>query len=154
ALQPSHLSCHPNSAQFLAIIGSGPFWRNAIVSPADCPWSEPGQWLPKSERLRKVREFLAFFGPEYLLVMCRPGFGLEAPALAWKLEKTKPGPSGTAPAWPGLALAQAGAFRSCDIMDTFWNNIDTDSRLSTSTRFKGRCRQGVEKQYGEKEFHG
>ncbi|KAJ3990985.1 hypothetical protein F5050DRAFT_1876811, partial [Lentinula boryana] len=56
---------HPNSAQFLAIIGSGPFWRYAIVSPADCPWSEPGQRLPKSERLRKVREFLTFFGPEY-----------------------------------------------------------------------------------------
>ncbi|KAJ3992761.1 hypothetical protein F5050DRAFT_1811164 [Lentinula boryana] len=38
-----------------------------------------------------------------------PGFGLEA--LGFGLEKTKPGPSGTAPAWPGLALAQAGAFR-------------------------------------------
>ncbi|KAJ3797533.1 hypothetical protein GGU11DRAFT_784579 [Lentinula aff. detonsa] len=56
---------HPHSAQFLAIIGSGPFWRYAIVSSTDCPWSEPGQRLPKSERLRKVREFLAFFGPEY-----------------------------------------------------------------------------------------
>ncbi|KAJ3978411.1 hypothetical protein F5890DRAFT_1479387 [Lentinula detonsa] len=44
------------------------------------------------------------------LVMCRPGFGLEA--LGFGLEKTKPGPSGTAPAWLGLALAQAGAFRS------------------------------------------
>ncbi|KAJ3992965.1 hypothetical protein F5050DRAFT_1714858 [Lentinula boryana] len=38
-----------------------------------------------------------------------PGFGLEA--LGFGLEKTKPGPSGTAPAWPGLALAQARAFR-------------------------------------------
>ncbi|KAJ3999068.1 hypothetical protein F5050DRAFT_1805313 [Lentinula boryana] len=56
---------YPDSAQFLAIIGSGPFWRSAIVTPADCPWSEPGQWLPRLERSRKLDKFFHFFGLEY-----------------------------------------------------------------------------------------
>jgi hypothetical protein len=37
-----------------------------------------------------------------------PGFGPEA--LGFGLQKLRPGPSQAAPAWPGLALAQAGAF--------------------------------------------
>lgn len=37
-----------------------------------------------------------------------PGFGPQA--LGFGLEKSRPGPTETAQAWPGLALAQAGAF--------------------------------------------
>ncbi|KAJ3980646.1 hypothetical protein F5890DRAFT_1540352 [Lentinula detonsa] len=66
--------------------------------------------------------------------MCRPGFGLKAPALAWKplaLAWRKPsralvGRPRLGPAWlwprPGLSDITC---KSCDVMDTFWNNIDT-----------------------------
>jgi hypothetical protein len=37
-----------------------------------------------------------------------PGFGPQA--LGFGLKKLRPGPTQPAPAWPGLALAQAGAF--------------------------------------------
>ncbi|KAJ3797538.1 hypothetical protein GGU11DRAFT_784590 [Lentinula aff. detonsa] len=56
---------YPNSAEFLAIIGSGPFWRYAVVNRTDCPWPEPGQRLTKREKITKMDTFLSLFGSEY-----------------------------------------------------------------------------------------
>ncbi|KAJ3781664.1 hypothetical protein GGU10DRAFT_365948 [Lentinula aff. detonsa] len=56
---------YPNSAEFLAIIGSGPFWRYAVVNRTDCPWPEPGQRLPKEQKITKMDTFFSLFGSEY-----------------------------------------------------------------------------------------
>ncbi|KAH7869325.1 uncharacterized protein C8R40DRAFT_1131181 [Lentinula edodes] len=58
-----HFKKYPNSSQFLAFIGAGPFWRYAPISREDCPWPEPGKQPHNHRALR--HEFYDLFSDIY-----------------------------------------------------------------------------------------
>lgn len=54
---------YEEAEDFLAIIGSGPFWVYAIVCKEDCPWTlEEGPKLSRREENTRLRKFSTIFG--------------------------------------------------------------------------------------------
>lgn len=58
-----HFKKYSKSSQFLAFVGTGPFWRYAFIFRKDCPWPEPNK---KPHNHRALREkFYDLFGDTY-----------------------------------------------------------------------------------------
>ncbi|KAF5390774.1 hypothetical protein D9757_004542 [Collybiopsis confluens] len=53
---------YPDASRFLAIVGSGPFWKSAIILRENCPWDEPNRPRQSRQNATLLKNFQTLFG--------------------------------------------------------------------------------------------